>query len=79
MQCEFCQDPVDISEYTEHQRNYEDQICDRLLERPLKFCLGCYLELRHDQLPFVTDSRIPARGTGLTPRQRMGQRRTDGG
>lgn len=41
------------------------------------YCLDCFTEIRCGACPVVTDSALPAPGTGLVPRQRFGMRHTD--
>lgn len=43
------------------------------------YCLECFCEISFGWIPKVTDSSLPASGTGLAWRQRCGKGRTDGG
>lgn len=71
--CKSCDEVVDES-------NFDRDDSDELMTgHDSGYCLDCFEEMRSGKISMVTDSSLPAPGTGLTMRQKLGQRQTDGG
>ena len=76
--CLACQAIIDFSQYSDIYTGHRAGLAPEGAEN-LGYCYDCYCEKYCGKLPMVTDPSIPAPGTALTPRQKMGQRHTDGG
>jgi len=76
--CRACGEVVDLSEFTKAPDTQPSRF--RFEAGELSgYCFTCFCELEIGVTPMVTDSSLPAPGTGLTYRQRLGHWHTDGG
>jgi hypothetical protein len=75
--CRTCGDVIDPLRLAALKRNHNLPAA-RAVEQS-GHCVTCYCELAFGWLPKVTDSAVPAPGTGLTWRQRVSRGHTDGG
>ena len=76
--CRACGEVIDVSEFLDPEDS-TIPAADLADAATSGYCLTCYTELKLGAIPMVTDSSLPAPGTGLVYRQKMKQRQTDGG